>query len=595
MENKQNKTKIKNLNVKDFWLRLWQLLSPSRKQIKILLGFVMVFELSRFISPYILKIIIDSIINFHKEDIGKLILLIIGMFAANQLTVVIDYFVDKKIMSILADAEMYLPVNAHRKMLFLPLSFHEKENTGYKVSKIQRGVDKMINFLGNFFWDVGPTVIQLILTAATLLFVDWRFGIVFISFVPLFVCLTFQSNKKLYPLRKQRQEDYDRSAGVMTQAVININTVQSFVQEKREERDFSEYRKKIKNNLLDEFAIKIKYDWGRSFVIDIGRALILFFGVYLVWTSGITIGSLIFIITISEKALIAIFRISRLYDRIMESSEAIDRLYFLHQEKSALINNDKGIKPKMIAGAIKFDDVSFSYSGTNIKALDKVNLKINSGCVTALVGPSGGGKTTVVRMIYRHYDPQAGRVLLDGRDLKDYDLRSFRKFIAIVPQEVEIFNTAARDNIAYAKPDASLKEIKAAARIANADEFIEKLPDGYETKVGERGIKLSGGQRQRVGIARAVLANPRILIFDEATSSLDSLSEKLIQDSMQKISKGRTVIIIAHRLSTIRRADKIIVLENGRVVEEGSHLELAQSNGGLYAKLLNLQKMGDVE
>jgi ABC-type multidrug transport system fused ATPase/permease subunit len=595
MEDKQNKTSIKDLNVKDFWYRLWKLLAPSHKQIKILFGFVMVFELSRLIAPYILKIIIDMITDFHQENIGKIILLIGAIFAANQLVVVIDYFVDKKIMAILAEAEMYLPVNAHRKMLFLPLSFHEKENTGYKVSKIQRGVDKMINFLGNFFWDVGPTVIQLILTAATLLAVDWRFGAVFCLFVPIFVYLTLRSNKKVYPLRKARQEDYDASAGIMTQAVININTVQSFVQEKREERNFAEYRKKIKNNLLDEFAIKIKYDWGRSFIIDIGRAMILFFGVYLVWIGGITIGSLIFITTISEKALIAIFRISRLYDRIMESSEAIDRLYFLNQEESDLINNDKRIKPKTIFGAIKFDNVDFSYGGNKAKALDKVNLKINSGCVTALVGPSGGGKTTVARMIYRHYDPQSGRVFLDDRDLKDYDLRSFRKFIAIVPQEVEIFNASARDNIAYAKPDASLREIIAAAKIANADEFIENLSDGYNTKVGERGIKLSGGQRQRVGIARAVLANPRILIFDEATSNLDSWSEKLIQDSMHKIIRGRTVVIIAHRLSTIKRADKIIVLEEGKVVEDGSHLELAQIGGGLYAKLLNLQKMGDVE
>ena len=178
--------------------------------------------------------------------------------------------------------------------------------------------------------------------------------------------------------------------------------------------------------------------------------------------------------------------------------------------------------------------------------------------------------------------------------MREYDLYGFRKFFAIVPQEVEIFNTSIRDNISYANAGVSFEEVQAAARIANAEEFILELAKGYETKVGERGIKLSGGQRQRIGIARAILANPRILIFDEATSSLDSYSEKLIQQAMDKISKGRTVIIIAHRLSTIKKADKIIVLEEGRVVEEGSHYELAQASGGLYAKLLKLQKMGDV-
>ncbi|MFZ2192647.1 MAG: ATP-binding cassette domain-containing protein, partial [Candidatus Moraniibacteriota bacterium] len=213
----------------------------------------------------------------------------------------------------------------------------------------------------------------------------------------------------------------------------------------------------------------------------------------------------------------------------------------------------------------------------------------------ALVGPSGGGKTTVVRMIYRHYDPSGGQILLDGKDLKDYDLYAFRRFIAIVPQEVEIFDTSVRDNISYAKPNATISEIKAAARIANAEEFILQLKDGYNTTVGERGIKLSGGQRQRLGIARAILANPRILIFDEATSSLDSYSERLIQDAMDKISKNRTVILIAHRLSTIKKADKIIVLERGKVVEQGNHLELSRVNGGLYHKLIKLQEVGDVE
>ena len=215
--------------------------------------------------------------------------------------------------------------------------------------------------------------------------------------------------------------------------------------------------------------------------------------------------------------------------------------------------------------------------------------------MTALVGPSGGGKTTIARLIYRHYDPQSGRVLLDGTDLKKYDVHGFRKFLAIVPQEVEIFDLSISENIAYAKPGASFKEIQAAARTANAAEFVDKLDKGYDTMVGERGVKLSGGQRQRIGIARAILANPSILIFDEATSNLDSQSEVLIQNAMEKISKNRTMIIIAHRLSTIKKADRIIVLENGQVAEKGSHAELSQVSGGLYAKLLKLQELGDVK
>jgi ABC-type multidrug transport system fused ATPase/permease subunit len=187
------------------------------------------------------------------------------------------------------------------------------------------------------------------------------------------------------------------------------------------------------------------------------------------------------------------------------------------------------------------------------------------------------------------------RVFLDGVNLKDYDLYAFRKFISIVPQEVEIFNSTIAGNISYARPGASMREVKAAARIANAEEFIDFLPEGYGTVVGERGMRLSGGQRQRVGIARAILANPSILVFDEATSNLDSYSERLIQDAMDKISKDRTVVIIAHRLSTIKKADEIIVLENGEIVEQGTHQKLSQADRGLYAKLLKLQEMGDVD
>jgi len=318
-------------------------------------------------------------------------------------------------------------------------------------------------------------------------------------------------------------------------------------------------------------------------------------GIYLVWQSQASIGTLVFVITLSEKAYFSLYRLSRFYDKVEEGATAVNRFIDLTKEEPGVINYKNGIIPKKIIGQVEFKNVDFIYKESKNKALNKTSLKIDSDCVTALVGLSGGGKTTVARMIYRHYDPQSGEVLLDDKNLKEYDLYSFRKFISIVPQEVEVFNTSVRDNIAYANPRASLEEIKAAAKIANAEEFINQLAKKYDTLVGERGIKLSGGQRQRIGIARAVLANPRILIFDEATSNLDSKSEKLIQEAMQKLRKGRTTIIIAHRLSTIKKADKIIVLEDGRVAEQGSHYELANAKGGLYAELLKLQRMGEVD
>jgi len=407
--------------------------------------------------------------------------------------------------------------------------------------------------------------------------------------------LTFRVNKIVYPSRKKRFSNQDEASGVMAQSVININTVKSFVQEKREIGALRKLARDTKEVVMKEYGTLFGYDIKRNVVIDSGRISILLFGIYLVMQGSLTVGSLVFVYTISEKALISLYRITRLYDRIMEAGEATRAMSELMQEKSRIINPKSGLKPSGIEGKIEFSKVDFIYPGNKDKALDKVNLNINSGCMTAIVGPSGGGKTTITRLVYRHYDPQKGKIMLDGEDIRAYDLYAMREFMAIVPQEVEIFNATVKDNIAYAKPKATLTEVKAAAKIANAHEFIAELKDGYDTVVGERGIKLSGGQRQRVGIARAILANPRILIFDEATSNLDSYSEKLIQEAMDKVAKNRTVIVIAHRLSTVKKADKIIVIEKGKVVEEGSHLELAKASGGLYQKLLELQKMGEVE
>jgi ABC-type multidrug transport system fused ATPase/permease subunit len=596
MKNKgKNPNYAKEFDTKGFWMRLWALLEPSQDQIKRLIFFIMIEEAVRLVGPYILKLIIDAIANFQVEDISRIVLLVVGMFLANQAASFGSFLIDRNIFSILTSVEAYLSNNAHRTMVFLGLSYHEKENTGSKISKIQRGVDKINDLVGNIFWEVGPTILQITFTTIVLFVVNWKFGLVILIFVPIFIFLTMQINKRVYPLRRMRHDNYEKAFGMLAQNVININTVKSFVQEKREAEKFEKLRNKIRYDFLQEFGHVRRQNLKRNFVIDGGRLCIMLLGAYFVWKGMMTVGSLVFVYTISEKALISLFRISRLYDRIMESAEAVERLHELSQEKSEIENPKKGFKPKKITGLIQFDKVCFSYNGSKKKALDDVMLEINAGCTTALVGPSGGGKTTLVRMIYRHYDPQEGSIMLDGVDIRKYDLYAFRRHIAIVPQEVEIFNTSVRDNIAYAKPHASFAEVNAAAKIANCAEFIEQLSEGYETLVGERGVKLSGGQRQRVGIARAILANPDILIFDEATSSLDSYSERLIQEAMERVSRNRTVIIIAHRLSTIKKADKIVVLEKGRVVEQGSHFELASSGKGLYKKLLELQNMGDIE
>lgn len=596
MDNQDNlKKPEETISWKMFWLELWRLFNDFHRQIFILLGIAAFTAGLDMVQPYILKFVIDGLTNFSQAEITHILWLIVYYLLANETRSLIQYVSDRKILRFMVNIEYFLGIKAQQKLTYLSLGYHEKENTGAKIVKIERGIDRIAQFVANTFWEIVPTIIQLTFTAIILFLNDWRIGASFLIFAPLFIFITYWSNKKMYPVRKQLYRDYEMASGKTAQSIININAVQSFVQEKRELKEIDKIKSRIRENDNRQYGWMMKVGLGRNAIVDLGRATVLFLGVYFVYTGELSIGSLIFIFTISEKAYGSLYRLSRFYDKMEEGREGISRLLKLFNTPRDIVNKSKAIKPKNIYGELEFKNASFFYSENSSPAIKNLACKIPAGGVTALVGPSGGGKTTIARLVYRHYDPQEGEVLLDGKNIKDYDLYSFRKFFAIVPQEVEIFDLSISENIAYAKPDASFQEIEAAAKIANAEEFIDKLDQKYDTMVGERGIKLSGGQRQRIGIARAILANPKVLIFDEATSNLDSYSEKLIQDAMDKISKGRTMIIIAHRLSTIKKADKILVLENGSLVESGSHQELSRISGGLYAKLIELQELGEVK
>ncbi len=592
---KQPENKKPSLGWGEFWRAFWHLLSPFRRLIKWIILVTVIAAILDLIKPYILKLLVDQLYNFANADLHLLLWLIALYLGSDQVRSLVQYFDDRAILRLLVKIEYYLGLKAQAKLLDLSLGYHERENTGGKIVKIERGVDRISQLVNSIGWEVAPTLVQLIFTIPALFWADWRIGLSFLVFAPLFLFVTYWSNQRMYPVRKDIYRSYEVASGKMAQSIININAVQSFVQEGKELSDFDKIKINIRDNENKQWGWMMKIGLGRNLIVDVGRAAVLFLGVYLAYRGWISVGTLIFAFTLSEKAYASLYRLSRFYDRMEEGREGVSRLILLFRAESEVKNRPDAVVPAKIEGEIEFKDVSFRYHGAKIKALDKVNFKISSGSTVAFVGPSGGGKTTVARLIYRHYDASSGQVLVDGSDVRNFEIYAYRRFLAIVPQEVEVFDVSVRDNIAYACPEASQEEIEAAARIANAEEFIVKLDKGYDTQVGERGVKLSGGQRQRLGIARAILANPKILIFDEATSNLDSQSERLIQDALGRIGHNRTVIIIAHRLSTIKRADKIIVLENGKVVEQGNHLELAHVSGGLYAKLLKLQELGEVD
>jgi ABC-type multidrug transport system fused ATPase/permease subunit len=581
--------------MKNFWRKLWTLIDESHQSLKMLAAWLVVLEVVKLGGPYALKLIIDTLLVSGITQLEWLLVLTATMFIAENLQALVGWRANRLILYISTELEYYLPNRIQQKFLQLSLGYHERENTGNKITKVQRGVDHIADLIRNMSWEVMPTAIQMLVTLVILLIVDWRLSAVFIVTAPLFLWVTYRVNKSVKRKREYVEEEWERSSGKMTQAIINVNTVQSFVQEPREAAEYANIRENIRANEWQIWGKVMNFAFVRDVIVNTGRAATLLMGIWLVLYGQVTVGTLVFVVTVSEKAFFSLFRLSRFYDRIQDSVEAVNRFVALSQEEPEIKNPPQGKKPRSVQGEVVFDGVGFSYDATHEKALDDVSLTLEPGTVNAFVGPSGGGKSTVVKMMYRHYDPDEGSVMLDGIDLRKYDLHGFRKHMAIVPQEVEIFNGSLRENIAYANPRASFGAIKRAAQIANVEEFVNKLADGYDTEVGERGVKLSGGQRQRLGIARALLADPKILIFDEATSNLDSQSERLIQEAMDRVSNNRTVILIAHRLSTIRHADQIFVMENGTVVEQGSHSELSNKKGGLYAKLVGLQATGDVD
>jgi len=580
---------------KEFWQRLWLVLKAFRKKIILLFFMISIFEMLTLISPYLLKLIIDALTKLGQIDILKIIGLVCLMLATDVLVSSVHYFKDRKIFDFLIGLEYQLPITLQKKLVSLSLGYHEKENTGNKIIKVQRGVDKLSELMVNGCWEFAPTVTQIIFTFASMLYFNLYVSLIFVVFIPIFIFITFRMNRITNPWRSQRHEEYENASGILGQSIINIYTVQSFAQEKKETQKYQGIRDRIAALEGREWRVVLDYNLLRNIIIDIGRVTVILYSAYLAWQGIITIGSLVFFITLSETAYHALFRLSRTYDRLIESSTGVQRITNLLQEKSTIVN-DPVISPRQkIYGQIEFKNVSFSYrQDSKSKALKNINLFINPGETVALVGPSGGGKSTIIKLIYRHYEATTGEIIIDGQDIKNYDLPSYRSRLAIVPQDVEIFNASLKENIAYGNPNAAEREIREAAASANID-FVKLLDNGYDTLVGERGIRLSGGQKQRVGIARAVLVKPSILIFDEATSNLDTHSERLIQKSIEKISRQQTMIIIAHRLSTVIGADRIFVINQGQVAESGTHEELLKNKGGIYSELLHLQAIGELK
>jgi len=477
----------------------------------------------------------------------------------------------------------------YRKLIGLPVYFFERNRVGDLTSRISEDVNRLSSVFSITLAELIRQVLILITGIAFLLVTTPRLSLTMLATFPVIVVGAMFFGRFVRELSKARQKSLANTNTVVEETLQNIHTVKAFTNESLE---YGRYRTEM-GNVVDTSLKLARYRAVfSSFIIIVLFGVIFFilwYGAKLVQQDAMTIGQLVSFISYTAIIGGAIGSLGNFYTEIVTALGGTERIRDILSEPAEIEVPESATRPD-VRGHIRFDDVHFEYpSRPDMPVLRGITFDILPGQKIALVGQSGSGKSTIASLLMRLYPLESGRITLDGKDIRDYGLSEYRSVFAIVPQEVLLFGGTIRDNIRYGLPDATDEQVREAARVSNSLDFIESFPDGFDTVVGERGIKLSGGQRQRIAIARAVLRNPDILILDEATSSLDAESEKVVQEALDRLLEGRTAIIIAHRLATIRSVDCIYVLEDGKIVEQGTHDQLSEVEHGVYSALARLQ------
>jgi ATP-binding cassette subfamily B protein len=582
-------------------LRISYLLRPHWRTLSLAMVAVLGETFTDLLEPWPLKLVFDHVLGSKKmpQWLGGLVAplgqdkIAILEFAALAVIAIaavgsISTYFEKYLTTSVGQWVMHdLRRTLYHHIQRLSLTYHDHKKTGDLISTVTSDIDAIQDFISSVLLGMIVNTLTLVGMLAVMFYLNWRFTLIALSVAPVLFVVVYSFTRRIKQASRDVRKKEGEVVSVVAEVLSSIRVVKAFSREDYEQERFERQSLESVETALRARSLKAKLAPIVEVLVAVGTSLVLWYGVHLVLRGEMTTGSLLVFIMYLGKMYKPMRELSKMTDTLSKTVVGYERIQEVLETERDVRNMRGARRAPNFKGAISFSHVNFNYAKDD-RILEDVDFKIEPGQIAAFVGPTGAGKTTIASLVARFYDPVSGQVMIDGEDIRHYKLKSLRRQISFVLQETLLFHAPVWQNIAYGRPEASREEIIRAAKLASADEFIVRMPEGYDTMVGERGVTLSGGQRQRIAIARAIIREAPILILDEPSSGLDAASEEVVFEALAKLMEGKTAIVIAHRLATVRRADVIFVLDRGKIVERGTHDELL-ARGGLYSELYEIQ------